>query len=206
MNPITGTVYIVDDDDSFRRALQRLCQSAGLQVQAFACSRDFLARHEPAFPSCMLLDMCLPDLGGLDLQREMAACGLDVPIVFLTGQGDIPSSVRAIKAGTVDFLGKPFQDRELFAAVREALARDQQARAAKGERELWRGRWQTLTQREQEVALAVARGLLNKQVALELEASEQTIKVHRGRVMKKMRVDSVAELVQALIKLDLLGS
>jgi RNA polymerase sigma factor (sigma-70 family) len=204
MNMSQGTVYIVDDDPSLRKALARLCAAAGLQARIFASAREFLADGSVVSPSCLLLDVRMPGLSGLDLQRELAARKIQTPIVFITGHGDIPMSVRAIKAGAVDFLTKPFRDRDLIAVVREALGKDLRQQASQQELEAIRRRLETLTPRERQVFDLVITGMLNKQIAAELKASEQTIKVHRGRVMEKMQVPSVAELVQAAIKLGVL--
>lgn len=193
-------IYIVDDDLGMRKALGRLCQAAGWRVHLFASAREFLDHGAPESPACLLLDVSMPGLSGLDLQTELAARHFQIPIVFLTGHGDIPTSVKAIKAGAVDFLTKPFQERSVVAVVTEALRKDAQQASDKTERESVRRRLDTLTPREREVFDLVIKGLLNKQIAMELGTSEQTIKVHRGRVMEKMEVQSVAELVQAAVK------
>lgn len=193
-------IYIVDDDAGMRKALGRLCQATGWQVQLFESARDFLDRAVATGPGCLLLDVSMPGLSGLDLQAELAARRVQTPVVFLTGHGDIPTSVKAMKAGAVDFLTKPFQERSVVAVIEEALRKDARQRAEQDEREVIRRRLETLTPREREVFDLVIKGLLNKQIAAELGASEQTVKVHRGRVMEKMGVESVAELVQAAVK------
>jgi RNA polymerase sigma factor (sigma-70 family) len=206
MSSVSGTVYVVDDDPSMRRALARLCRSHNLVVQAFASARDFLDHGAIQSPSCLVLDICMPGLSGLDLQAELAARKLRIPIVFITGHGDIPASVKAMKAGAVDFLTKPFSHQSLIAAIREAFAKDTRQKSDEGEREKIEQHLSTLTPRERQVFEMVVKGLLNKQIAAELGASEQTIKVHRGRVMEKMQVASVAELVQAAVKIGALGA
>lgn len=193
-------IYVVDDDSGMRKALGRLCQAAGWRVQLFASAREFLDHGAPESPACLLLDVNMPGLSGMDLQTELAARRIQTPIVFLTGHGDIPTSVKAIKAGAVDFLTKPFQERSVVAVVGEALRKDALQKSGEAEREGIRQRLGSLTPREREVFDLVVKGLLNKQIAAELGASEQTIKVHRGRVMEKMGVESVAELVQAAVK------
>jgi FixJ family two-component response regulator len=204
MNTLQGTVFIVDDDPSMRKALTRLCASAGLKVNAFASAREFLDAGAPESPACLVLDVRLPGLSGLDLQTELAARNIQTPIVFITGHGDIPMSVRAMKAGAVDFLTKPFQNKDLVAVIQVALGKDVRLQSVQSERELIQGRLDTLTPRERQVFEMVIKGLLNKQIAADLGASEQTIKVHRARVMEKMAVTSVAELVQAAVKIGVL--
>ncbi len=205
MNDSSGTVFVVDDDPSMRQALGRLCQCAGLRVRTFASAREFLDASPAESPACLLLDVRLPGLSGLDLQAELVARNIQTPIVFITGHGDIPTSVRAMKAGAVDFLTKPFQNKDLVAVVRDALGKDQRLQSAQGERDVIQRRLDGLTPRERQVFDLVIKGLLNKQIAAELGASEQTIKVHRARVMEKMEVTSVAELVQAAVKLGVLA-
>lgn len=195
-----ATVYIVDDDAGLRAALARLFKSAGLKAETFASAQELLNHPLPLLPGCIILDVQMPGLNGLDLQGELNARNIITPIIFLTGRGDIPKSVRAIKAGAVDFLTKPVDDELLLKTVQAALEKDRQLRAAAAEKDQIRRRLETLTPREYEVFALVIKGLLNKQIAGELGATEKTIKVHRGRVMEKMEVDSVAELVQAAIK------
>ena len=200
MNHPEGTVFVVDDDPDIRKALTRLCRSAGLHAVPFASAREFLDSGTSESPACLVLDVRLPGLSGLDLQSEMAARNIHTPIVFITGHGDIPMSVRAMKAGAVDFLTKPFKDKNLIAVIRTALDKDVRLKSALGEQETIQGHLQTLTPREREVFDRVIKGLLNKQIADELGASEPTIKVHRRRVMDKMQATSVAELVQLAVK------
>lgn len=202
MKPAEGTVCIVDDDPDMRKALARLCRSAGLQAAPFASAREFLDAGVPEGPACLVLDVRMPGLSGLDLQAEMAARSILTPIVFISGHGDIPMSVRAIKAGAVDFLTKPFRDKNLIAIIRAALDKDVLLKSAQRERETIRRNLQSLTPRERQVFDLVIKGLLNKQIAGELGACEATIKVHRRRVMEKMRVESVAELVQLAVKVN----
>lgn len=200
MNANQGTVFVIDDDPGMRAALARLCQSAGLNVKPFASADEFLLNGEHDGPACLVLDVRMRGLSGLDLQAELAARNNQTPIVFITGHGDIPMSVRAIKAGAVDFLTKPFKGKDLLAIIDVALARDARQRSEGAQQGILQERLRTLTPREREVLNLVVKGLLNKQIAGELGTSEQTIKVHRRRVMVKMQVDSVANLVQAALK------
>jgi FixJ family two-component response regulator len=196
-------VYAVDDDPSFLRAVSRMLRSAGFQVAAFHSAADFLAhrRRNPAIPGCLLLDLKMPGLGGLDLQVINAHEAEPLPVVFLSGQGDVPSSVRAMKQHAVDFLTKPVGAEDLIPALRRAFARDAEAREERRRLRELQARYQKLTCREREVFASVVRGLLNKQIAFEMGTSERTIKAHRAQVMAKMQAQSVAELVRAADRL-----
>ena len=194
--PELPLIAIVDDDPSVREGLSSLIRSAGLKVESFASAQEFLARPAAEAPSCLVLDLQLPGLSGLDLQKRMAEVGLEIPIVFLTGHGNIPTSVQAMKAGAVEFLTKPFDDEELLRAIQEAIERDRRTRQQHEEIRQLRDRYESLTAREQEVMQQVVSGLLNKQIAAELNITEFTVKIHRGRVMRKMHADSLADLVR----------
>jgi FixJ family two-component response regulator len=189
-------VFVVDDDESVREALGRLIRSAGLKVEAFASAEEFLNRPRADAPSCLVLDVRLPDLSGLDLQRRMVDANNEVPIVFITGHGDIPTTVRAMKAGAVEFLTKPLVEGDVLESIRHAIDRDRAARVHHAETAELRARHASLTPREAEVMEWVVAGLLNKQIAGELGISEETVKVHRGHVMRKMGADSLAALVR----------
>ncbi len=190
-----AVVFVVDDDQSVRDALSNLIRSVGLQAHTFDSGRDFLSYERPDAAACLVLDVRLPGLSGLDLQRELAAAGEQIPIIFITGHGDIPMTVRAMKAGAAEFLPKPFREQDLLDAIQQALAKDWQAREQRAELSAIRDRYETLTGREREVMALVVRGLLNKQIAAELGNSEITIKVHRRSVMQKMAAGSLPELV-----------
>jgi len=201
MKDAAPVVFVVDDDEAVREAVGKLIASVGLRAVTFASTRDFLACKRPEAPACLVLDVRLPDISGLEFQKELADSGFQIPIIFITGHGDIPMSVRAMKAGAVEFLTKPFRGQELLDAIQEAIAKD---RAAWDKREQMAGigaRYASLTAREKEVMALVVLGLLNKQIAGELGTSELTIKTHRGRVMEKMQAGSVAELVRMSEKL-----
>ena len=189
-------IAIVDDDPSAREGLESLIQSAGWRVESFASAQEFLNRPGAEAPSCLVLDLQLPGLSGLDLQKRMAEVGLEIPIVFLTGCGNIPASVQAMKAGAVEFLTKPFDEEVLLRAVQEAIERDRRAWQQRAELRELRDRYESLTAREQQVMQQVVSGLLNKQIAAELNITEYTVKIHRGRVMRKMHAESLADLVR----------
>ena len=194
--PPLPTVFVVDDEPAVLKGLARLLRSARLNVATFASPRDFLERHDPCAHGCLVLDVAMPGLNGLELQESLAEKGGAVPIIFLTGHGDIPMSVQAMKRGAVDFLTKPVNDEDLLKAVRAAIEKDSVARRARAELEEIQQRLATLTPREREVLEHVIAGQLNKQTAADLGTVEKTIKVHRARVMEKMKVQSVAELVR----------
>jgi RNA polymerase sigma factor (sigma-70 family) len=189
-------IAIVDDDPSAREGLSTLIRSAGLQVETFVSAQEFLARPGAETPSCLVLDLQLPGLSGLDLQKRMAEVGLEIPIVFLTGHGNIPASVQAMKAGAVEFLTKPFDEHDLLQAIHEAIERDRRIRQQHAEFRELQQRYESLTAREQDVMRQVVSGLLNKQIAAELNITEYTVKIHRGRAMRKMRAESLADLVR----------
>ena len=199
----TPTVYVVDDDVSVRRSMTRLLKSHGFSVEPLTCAEDFLALDHYASPGCLVLDVRMPGLDGLELQERMTALKLTLPVVFITGHGDVPMSVKAMKAGAVDFLPKPFSAKELLSAVRHAIAKNKaEAALAAGAEEIVR-RLGTLTPREREVLRLVVRGKMNKEIASDLHLSIKTVKVHRGRVMKKMEATSLAELVRAAGKVGI---
>ena len=196
-------VFVIDDDASMRDAVSRLLNAVGLTVQTFASAREFLAGRLPDVPGCAVLDVRLPGLSGLDLQREMVERGIHIPVIFITGHGDIPMSVQAMKAGAVEFLTKPFRDQDLLDAVRSGIQLDRQGRKERAELAELREGLRQLTPREREVMSLVVAGLLNKQIALRLGTSEKTIKIHRSHVMQKMRADSLADLVRMSQKLGI---
>lgn len=194
-------VFIVDDDPSVRRSTERLIRTAGLNVETFESAADFLGHRPPDGPACLVLDVRMPGLNGLELQQEMRRSGISIPIIFVTGHGDIPMTVQAMKAGALDVLTKPYRSRGLLDAVHAALERDRIARKERSGAQDLRQRYERLTPREREVMPLIAAGMLNKQAAGELETSERTIKFHRAHIMKKMEADSLASLVRMAEKL-----
>jgi FixJ family two-component response regulator len=196
-------VFVVDDEPLVSASLARLIRSLGLRVQTFATAQEFLRAERPDVPGCLVLDVRLPDVSGLDLQAKLAEAGVHLPVIFLTGHGDIPMSVRAMKAGALEFLTKPCKDQDLLEAIQRALERDRIAWQRRAEVAGLRARYAALTPREREVLPLVVRGLLNKQIAAELGTSEKTIKIHRGRIIQKMKAESLPDLVRMAQALDL---
>jgi Response regulator len=203
MTETDAMVFVVDDDASMRESLKNLIRSVGLRVELFASAQEFLRSERPDVPSCLVLDVRLPGLSGLDLQRRTSDAGMEVPIIFITGHGDIPMSVHAMKAGAIEFLTKPFRDQDLLDAIQQALEQDRKAREQLAAVEELRRRFASLTPRERAVMTRVVGGLLNKQIAAELGTSETTVKIHRHQVMQKMGAGSLPELVRMADRLGI---
>jgi FixJ family two-component response regulator len=204
MKPVgVPTVFIIDDDRGMRQSIQDLVESVGLHAESFATGGEFLNRKRSNDPSCLVLDIRLPQMSGLDFQRQLAEAGMQIPIIFVTAHGDVPMSVRALKSGAVEFLTKPFRDQDLLDAIQQALQRDRAAQQQQAEIHDLQERYGALTARERQVMALVVSGMLNKQIASEIGASEATVKIHRGNAMRKMQAGSVVDLVRMADKLKL---